>query len=155
MAILFLAIAGLLILVIFFAGFRIKKRQDELNKDFLLSLEEGRLEYRLLDLHRDVAIRDPSSVGYIPLRGEKLLGYNLDAQNFDTKERGRLYITTKAVVFQSERKSDRLTWSSMRTFELKREGLEIKKARGWRKAFRCEDPNFLALAEAAYLESKS
>lgn len=153
--IIFLLIVGLLALWAYRAKKRLPKYYNISDEDFDAKLAEGRLQYSLLSLSDDVAIREPSRYGYTPVRGEKLLGVHLDSANFDSKIRGRLFVTTKALVFAHGDRTDRNTWSSLAHFELKRDGLELQKARGWRKAYVCRDANFLALAEAAFLEMKS
>jgi hypothetical protein len=133
-------------------GLREIEKKTAIDNEFLASLAEARLALQYLDLVTDIA-NHKSPVGYRVVRGEKFLGAFVKAKNFDTKSEVDLIVTTKALVAQSQYGEDRITWSSVRKFEIKRDGLEIFKSRGGRKAFQCEDCEFLALAEAAYLRS--
>ncbi len=133
-------------------GLRQQEKKDAIDQEFLASLAEHRLTLQHLDLIDDIA-NQKSPLGYAEMRGERFLGAFVGAKNFDTKQKIDLIVTTKAIVAQSDYREDRVTWSSVRKFEIKRDGLELYKARGGRKAFQCEDPEFLALAEAAFLRS--
>lgn len=152
MGFLIFAVALTFLIYLFRAGLREHKKQKELDSEFISSLGESRLALQYLDLIDDIA-NQKSPVGYTELRGERYLGTFVGAKNFDTKRDVALIVTTKAIVAQTDHHEDRVTWSSVRKFEIKRDGLEILKSRGGRKAFQCEDSEFLALAEAAYLRS--
>ena len=154
MAVFFAVIGTILVFLLFRAASRERAKQKSIDNEFLLNLEESRLAYRYLDIIDDVA-RHASSEGYAEKRGEKLLGSYSGATNFDTKEVGSLFVTTKAIVFSNDRLADRITWTSIRAFHVKRDGLEILRTRGWRKAYKCDDPSFLALAEAAFLRGSA
>jgi hypothetical protein len=133
-------------------GLRQIEKKVATDNEFLASLSEARLALQYLDLIEDIA-NQKSPVGYSELRGERFLGALFGAKNFDTKRDVTLVVTTKALVAQSDHNEDRVTWSSVRKFEIKRDGLEMFKSQGGRKAFLCDDLEFLALAEAAYLRS--
>ena len=133
-------------------GLRHQEKKDAIDHEFLATLAEHRLAIQYLDLIDDIASQK-SPLGYAEMRGERFLGAFVGAKNFDTKQKIDLIVTTKAIVAQSDYREDRVTWSSVRKFEIKRDGLELYQARGGRKAFQFEDPEFLALAEAAFLRS--
>jgi hypothetical protein len=148
-------VVGLCVAIVMFlrrVGLRQLKKEDAIDHEFIVSLGEHRLALQYLDLIKDIADQK-SPVGYTELRGERFLDAFVGARNFDTKQDVVLIVTTRAIVAQSDYREDRVTWSSVRKFEIKRDGLELHKARGGRKAFKCEDPEFLALAEAAFLRS--
>lgn len=148
-------VVGLCVAFVMFlrrVGLRQLEKKDAIDNEFIQSIDEHRLALQYLDLIDDIA-NQKSPIGYTELRGERFLGAFVGAKNFDTKRDVVLIVTTKAIVAQSGHLEDRVTWSSVRKFEIKRDGLELHKARGGRKAFKFEDPEFLALAEAAFLRS--
>ena len=141
---------ALAVLGIFYLGLREHKKQRLADEAFSQAFAEGYRRFSNLIATQNLSIPDPQTEGYSPVRGEIVFGFSKVLRDHDRDIEGRLVITSKALVFEGETRSDRLVYSSLSHIEAKRDGVEVRKRNGPRRAFRTGDPQLLALIVAAF-----
>jgi len=145
------AIALLALLLIIGAfGYRAEKRADaKFTHHFARSVND----YCRRISAGDCQVASPESYGYHPVRGEVVFAILEGISDHDTKAQGRLIVTSKAVIFETQIRSERLVYSGLSNVEAKRDGVEIRRRKGPRRAYRLTDPNSLGLLVAAYQQA--
>ena len=147
---LWLAAIVALIIVIGAWGYKTQQKEDEA---FARAFEKAVLEYSSRIAQHDIVVIAPEAEGYRPVRGEIVFAIIPNVKNHDTQADGKLIITSKAIVFETPSRSERLTYTSLSNVEAKRDGIELRKRKGPRRAFRLSNPNLLGLMVAAFNQS--
>ena len=149
---------GISILVvagIFLFGIKEYRKQRRADEAFSQAFADAYGRFSQLIASRNISIPDPQMDGYNPVRGEIVFGFSKLLRDHDRDIEGRLIVTNKALVFESQARSDRLVYPSLSHIEAKRDGVEMRKRNGPRRAFRTGDPELLALIVAAFHTGQS